>query len=443
MTPGPGTAGEGVPGEGTEKRVQDVPDEARPERRVDRGCRAVPVHGAVPATQHRERGARAGVERLDATRHLHEGPGRDRRCGRRGWPPCRRPSPRVRASQPGGESAGPEVGAVVEPEVVRIAGIGDPAVGGRDPAGGRVAHRRHRLERDRAGPLVGAVPPRSGEPGVRRRSHGHDPARPIPDRPLRVGEDQVVPGIHPWPHRGLQIVGGGRPEHRDEGVEGSVHLGRRRVAERQRVPVRGITQDDRPVVRHGDRDVDRPAPADVHGLVPDVCPPPLAPELVARGVGGVEALDEDVLVVRHRVRDAPGHVAVVAEVGEAGDAGKRKPDGVELGAGEMVLVVAVRGVEGAMGVARHEREPGGRPRSRQGPVVAPADPRGKRRERGIAALQRLQRVGLWLPDTRRQEERSASGPEACRGTGRRPDGGRAERTRRARQIFIRQGPIST
>ena len=59
-----------------------------------------------------------------------------------------------------------------------------------------------------------------------------------------------------------------------------------------------------------------------------------------------------------------------------------------------------------MGVARDERESGGRPRPCQRPVVASSDPGGKGRERGVAALQRLSGVRLWPPvlDARRNDQ---------------------------------------
>ena len=138
------------------------------------------------------------------------------------------------------------------------------------------------------------------------------------------------------------------------------------------------------MVRDGHREVDRPAPANLDGLAPHLGLPPLVAELVPRRVGGVEALDEDVLVVGHRVRDAPGHVAVVAEVGQAGDAGEREPDGVEVRAGEVVLVVAVRRVERAVRIARDERAARGGPGPGEDPVVAPADP-GRAGEPSTAA----------------------------------------------------------
>ena len=89
-----GHAREGVGGEGTQDRVQDVADEARPEGRVDRRRRAVGVHGAVPAPEHREGLTGAGVERLDRGRPAPGAPGRESRSGPRGWRPCRPPSRR-------------------------------------------------------------------------------------------------------------------------------------------------------------------------------------------------------------------------------------------------------------------------------------------------------------------------------------------------------------
>ena len=61
------------------------------------------------------------------------------------------------------------------------------------------------------------------------------------------------------------------------------------------------------------------------------------------------------LIVGVGVGHAPGDVGVVTEVGETRAAGKRQADCVEVGTGDMVLVVDVGGVEAAVWVARHKR----------------------------------------------------------------------------------------
>ena len=65
-----------------------------------------------------------------------------------------------------------------------------------------------------------------------------------------------------------------------------------------------------------------------------------------------KALDVEILVIRLGVGDTPGHMGVVAEVGKPGASRKRKPDDIELRAGNVVLVVNIRGFQSAMRIAR-------------------------------------------------------------------------------------------
>ena len=125
----------------------------------------------------------------------------------------------------------------------------------------------------------------------------------------------------------------------------------------------------------------------------------------------VEPLDVEVVVVGLCVGHAPCHAGVVAEVGEARAAGEREAEGVEFRAGDVVLVVDVGGVEGPVGIARHEGLARGRAAARQGPVVAPAVGVGQPahvRCAGRKLRQRVPvaaRVGL----ARRRDEQVAGG----------------------------------
>ena len=112
-----------------------------------------------------------------------------------------------------------------------------------------------------------------------------------------------------------------------------------------------------------------PPPRDLIVSRRDVGLPPLALPLVLAGV--VEPLDVEVVVIGLGVGHAPCHAGVVAEMGKAGAAREGEPQGVEVGAGDVVLVVDVGGVERPVGVARNERLPRGRAAAQQGPVVAP------------------------------------------------------------------------
>ena len=66
---------------------------------------------------------------------------------------------------------------------------------------------------------------------------------------------------------------------------------------------------------------------------------------------------------------APSDVRVVSEMREAGDAGERQADDVELRAGYLILVIDVGGVQPAMRVAGDERLAGGGARAVDRPVV--------------------------------------------------------------------------
>ena len=75
------------------------------------------------------------------------------------------------------------------------------------------------------------------------------------------------------------------------------------------------------------------------------------------------------MIVRARVGDAPRRAVVVSEVGEAGNAGERQPDDVEIGAGDLILVIDVGGVQPSMRVAGDEGLAGRRSGAVDGPVV--------------------------------------------------------------------------
>ena len=63
-----------------------------------------------------------------------------------------------------------------------------------------------------------------------------------------------------------------------------------------------------------------------------------------------ETLDKEILGVGIAVGHAPGYVLVVAEVENTGDAGDRVTDNLEVGAGQVSLVVYRGRIEAAMRV---------------------------------------------------------------------------------------------
>ena len=105
-------------------------------------------------------------------------------------------------------------------------------------------------------------------------------------------------------------------------------------------------------------------------LVADLDLPPLVAVLAERPRAVPEPLDVHVLVVGHGVGDAPRDAGVVPEVREAREPRERQADRVELGAGDVVLVVDVGRVEPPVRVAGHERSTRSGPGAGQRPVVA-------------------------------------------------------------------------
>ena len=100
---------------------------------------------------------------------------------------------------------------------------------------------------------------------------------------------------------------------------------------------------------------------------------PLAAKLVLRALLTIsEILDVEVLVIGAGVGDAPRDVLVVAEVRKARTSGKGQADYVEVGTGDMVLIVNVWRIEPPVRVSRHQRLAGRRPRAVHRPVVGAA-----------------------------------------------------------------------
>src|SRR5262249_57859295 len=97
--------------------------------------------------------------------------------------------------------------------------------------------------------------------------------------------------------------------------------------------------DHRAVDGLGDVHADRRAAADRDFLGPGRGGQPFTAVEVARRFCRVELLDVQVVDVGHGVGDAPGHVLVVPEVREPGDAGHGEADRVELIAAQVHLRV--------------------------------------------------------------------------------------------------------
>jgi len=116
--------------------------------------------------------------------------------------------------------------------------------------------------------------------------------------------------------------------------------------------------------------IDRFGTTHVYGLVVHLGSQPPALELIQWRVPISKPLYVQVLVVGHSVGDAPGYLLVVPEVRKPRHAGEGQTHHVEVGAGQVVLVINVGCVQGPVGVSRQERLAGGRPRPGQDPAIA-------------------------------------------------------------------------
>ena len=244
----------------------------------------------------------------------------------------------------------------------------DPVVRRDDVAGIGVPGPHQLFEGHEAVPLVLARPARHRQPPVEGRPDRQAAPVQVLHVAVHVREYEVVAGVDPAAHRLVHVVDGPGAQHERQALRPRIRPGGGSLLAGDAVS-RRASQDDRPVVRRHDIELGHASTARPDSFAADVGPPPLALPLVLAGV--VEPLDVEVVVVGLGVGHAPCHAGVVAEVGEARAAGEGEPQCIEFGAGDVVLVVDVGGVEGPVGVARDERLPRGRAAAHQGPVVAP------------------------------------------------------------------------
>ena len=352
-----------------QQRGQHPQVQLAPEGAVDRGRHQVPVHRAVPVSQHAHRAPRRRVFRLDIAEHLCVGT-----SGERHDVPVhvrhvlhRRSREAPHLAQ---DAAGAAVGAVVEADVVRVVVARYLVVGGDDVPGVGVAGPEHLLEGHEAGPLVLVRPSRHGQPRVRHAADGQPAPVQVLDVAVHVYGDEVVGRVHPVPQGLVQLVDAARAQHALQALDGRVRAVRGRVPEGDPVALLGAAGYDRAVTRDSDVYLDVLAASDLQHLVADLDLPPLVAVLAERPRTVPEALDVHVLVVGHGVGDAPRDAGVVTEVREAREPGERQAYRVELGAGDVVLVVDVGRVEPPVRVAGHQRSTRSGPGAGQRPVVA-------------------------------------------------------------------------
>src|SRR5207245_11750237 len=127
--------------------------------------------------------------------------------------------------------------------------------------------------------------------------------------------------------------------------------------------------DDRSVTRDRDVDDHRIGTAlHVDRPTHERCGLELSPVLVAARIGGILALDEQILRIRVRVREAPRDAVVVAD-DDPGYSGERKADELVARALEADLVPDRRVADREVWVAREDRFAGLGSRPSQSPAV--------------------------------------------------------------------------
>ena len=285
------------------------------------------------------------------------------------------------------DTLGAESGGELGRNVVGIVVVHRFVVGGDDVTLGRVDGAGHFLEGDIALPFVVIGPAGDGQAGVLPGADGNFAPAQVADVAVDVGEEEVVGGVHPAAHGVGQLVAVLRPQHGGDDIGPGLGAVGGGVFKGQAVLSGGAAGDDGAVASSPGGDLMVVAAPDLDGLLPGVGGTPVAGvevgpagisilvdvgHAVHPGTGSVKFLDIQVLVVPAEVGDAPGHLVVVAEVGEAGHAGDGQADDVPFGAGDVALVVDVGGVQGAVGIAGQQGLAGGGVVAGQGPAIAAA-----------------------------------------------------------------------
>ena len=281
--------------------------------------------------------------------------------------------------------------------------IGDAVVGGDRESPCRIAQVGHLPEGHPPPPFMFAAPAGHGQPGVGGVTHRHRAPRAVSEVAVQVEVNQIVDRVHPGLQGRFQLVRVLGEDHLPHGVQCAVGRLQGGIAEGQGCGIcavsrdggrissgvfctgagisgavfrsgGGATGDDRSVAGGPGVDGDGAFAPHGHRLAGVFRGQPLALKPVAGRLPGrgrpLKALDEQILVVRVAMGDAPGHPGVVGEVGESRHAGKGKADHVELAAGHVVLVVHVGNVQGAVGVPGQEGLARGGVRAAHHPVVA-------------------------------------------------------------------------
>lgn len=242
-----------------------------------------------------------------------------------------------------------------------------------------------------APPFVPGLPGGDGPGAVVSVAERDSAGDPVQYAALGVGGLDDVHGLGPVVERPVDVGDFAGPEEREERAEAEVFGDAGRVAEADGFDALGLLRspdDDRSARGLDDLDLDGFTARHLDRLdVPGDGPPlPVGVERLPtfRSLGSFRSLRSfrslgpdasqsfpvQVLVVGHRVGDGPGDRAGVGEVGDARDAGDGEADDVELGAGEVDLLVDAGVLDEAVGVARDDRLPGGGPLARDEPAVA-------------------------------------------------------------------------
>lgn len=204
--------------------------------------------------------------------------------------------------------------------------------------------------------------------------HGHASRDPMQQPTRRVRGLDDVHGLGPEVERPVHIADFTSPKQRKQRTEAKIFGDARRITKTDDLILTSSPDDHGPPLRLDHLDLDGLTPGHLHPLHMPSRDPPLTigPERLdgRRGADHPQPLPVEVLIVGHGVRDRPGDMAGVGEVRDARDAGNGEADDVELGAGQMDLLIDAGVLDEPVGVATDDRVPGDRTRAAHQPAVA-------------------------------------------------------------------------
>ena len=264
----------------------------------------------------------------------------------------------------GGDARGnaprPVAGGKVQADIVRVVGADGAVVGRYDIPLRRVEAAGHCGKGYAALPFVPAAPARHGQRGGRIPGAARDfaPAL-VADAAMAVGQQQVVHRVNPAFHSVGQFGNAAAFQHCRQDVRPGVAPVGGGVAQGDSDAGQRVAGNDRAVMGGPGAEVDGGAAAHFDDFVAHIGAVPVALPLVEGGVSVIEPFQVQVLIIPVGMRNAPGHLAVVSKMGEAGNAGKGNANHIKAVAGQVVLIIDAGDVRRAMAVAGEDRLAGG------------------------------------------------------------------------------------